>query len=156
MDSPEGKATTITRHPDPIRRPDPLHLTTRSEYALLALIYLARHGGEDYVALSRVAEAQNIPIKYLEQLVLLLQRAGYLASRKGQHGGYRLARPAEQISLAEIIRLLDGALAPTESVSTFFYRSTPIDREEKMLGLLKEIRDFVAQKLEGRSLADMI
>jgi Rrf2 family transcriptional regulator, cysteine metabolism repressor len=133
-----------------------MRVTTRSEYALLALLYLARHTDEGFVPLSRVAEAQAIPLKYLEQLVLILHRAGYLASRKGQHGGHRLARPASEIHLAEVFRLLDGALAPTDSASTFFYRPTPIEREERLLGLLKEIRDFVAIKLESKTLADFV
>ncbi len=133
-----------------------MRVTTRSEYALLALLYLARHAGEEFVPLSRVAQAQAIPLKYLEQLALVLQRAGYLASRKGQHGGYRLAKPAREIALAEVIRLLDGALAPTGSASKYFYRPTPIEREAKLLGLLKEIRDFVSRKLESRTLADYL
>jgi len=133
-----------------------MRVTTRSEYALLALLYLAREQGEAYVPLSHVAKAQAIPLKYLEQIVLVLQRAGFLASRKGQHGGYRLAKPAREIHLAEVIRLLDGALAPTDSVSKYFYRPTPIEREEKLLGLLKEIRDFVSKKLEAKTLADYI
>ena len=133
-----------------------MRVTTRSEYALLALLFLAREQGEAYVPLARVAKAQAIPLKYLEQIVLVLQRAGFLASRKGQHGGYRLARAAKEIHLAEVIRLLDGPLAPTGSASKYFYKPTPIEREAKLLGLLKEIRDFVARKLEAKTLADYI
>ena len=94
-----------------------MKLTTRSEYALLALIYLARHEAEGFIPVDRIAEARVISPKFLEQLLLALKRAHYVRSLKGQHGGYRLARRPEEITLADVIRVLDGALAPTESVS---------------------------------------
>jgi Rrf2 family transcriptional regulator, cysteine metabolism repressor len=130
-------------------------LTRRSEYALLALIHLARAKGEGYVSVAAMAEAQGLPAKFLEQLLMALKRARLVKSQKGPHGGYRLARPAEKISLAEVIRLLDGALAPTESVSTYFYESTPVEREKRLLRIFKEIRDFVSAKLERTTLADV-
>src|SRR5450830_1706091 len=102
-----------------------------------------------------MAEAQGLPAKFLEQLLMALKRARLVKSQKGPHGGFRLARPAEKISLAEEIRLLDGALAPTESVSTYFYESTPVEREKRLLRIFKEIRDFVSAKLERTTLADV-
>ena len=132
-----------------------MKLTRRSEYALLALIHLARAKGEGYVSVAAMAEAQGLPAKFLEQLLMALKRARIVKSQKGPHGGYRLARPAEKISLAEVIRLLDGALAPTESVSTYFYESTPVEREKRLLRIFKEIRDFVSAKLERTTLADV-
>jgi len=133
-----------------------MKLTTRSEYALLALLYMARRGEKGGpVSVAVIAEAQDISVKFLEQILLALKRAGFLKSTKGQHGGYRLARPASDISLAEIIRVLDGALAPTESVSRYFYESTPIEKEKGLVKVFTEIRDFVADKLEKTSLADI-
>jgi len=131
-------------------------LTARSEYALLALLHLARHGQESYVSVESIARARHISPKFLEQILLTLKRAHYLRSMKGQHGGYQLAKPPETISLAEVIRLLDGALAPTESVSTYFYQSTPIESEEGLVRVFKEIRDVVAAKLEATTLADVM
>ena len=133
-----------------------LRLTARSEYALLALVYLARHEGKGFVAVQSIATAQGIPPKFLEQILLTLKRARYVRSLKGQRGGYSLARPARDIHLAEVIRLIDGALAPTESVSKFFYESTPVEKEKKLLRLFKEIRNFISDKLEGTSLADVV
>jgi len=130
-------------------------LTRRSEYALLALIHLARAKGEGYVAVAAMAEAQGLPAKFLEQLLVALKGAHLVKSRKGPHGGYRLARPAERISLAEVIRLLDGALAPTESVSTYFYESTPVEREKRLLRVFKELRDVISTRLEKTTLADV-
>ena len=132
-----------------------MKLTARSEYALLALVYLNRQDGEGFVSVETIALAQAIPPKYLEQILLALKRAKYLRSSKGQHGGYRLARPAGKITLAEVVRLFDGALAPTESVSEYFYESTPIEKEKRLVRVFKEIRDYVADKLEHTTVADV-
>ncbi len=132
-----------------------MRLTTRSEYALLAMVHLARQGSGRYLTASRIAEERGIPLKYLERILLSLTESRYLLSRKGQKGGYRLARPAEAIKLADVVRLLDGSLAPTDSVSRYFYTPTPIEGERCLLGVFKEIRDFAALKLEQTSLADV-
>ncbi len=132
-----------------------MHLTSKSEYALLALVHLARHAGEGYLSVHSIATAQNIPPKFLEQILLTLKRARYVRSLKGQRGGFCLARPARQIAIAEIIRLFDGALAPTESVSKYFYESTPIEREKSLLKLFKGIRDVISDRLEKTSVADV-
>lgn len=133
-----------------------MKLTSRSEYALLALIFLARRNATGYVSVETIATAQNIPPKFLEQIMLALKHAKYVRSSKGQHGGYTLAKPADKISLAEIIRLFDGALAPTESVSRYFYESTPIEKEKRIIKVFKDIRDYVADKMESTSIADVV
>jgi Rrf2 family transcriptional regulator, cysteine metabolism repressor len=133
-----------------------MKLTTRSEYALLALVYLARHENNGYISIDTIAKAQSIPPKFLEQLMLALKRAHFLRSTKGQHGGYQLAKKPNQIALAEIIRLFDGALAPTESVSENFYESTPIEKEKRLTKVFKDIRDYVSQKLEKTTVADVM
>jgi Rrf2 family transcriptional regulator, cysteine metabolism repressor len=132
-----------------------MKLTTRSEYALLAMVYLGRQDPRAFVSVGQIAGAQRIPRKYLEQILLLLKKARLLRSRKGQQGGYQLARLAAQISLAEVIRLMDGALAPTESVSRYFYEPTPIEGERGLLGVFKDIRDMLAGKLERTTLAQV-
>jgi Rrf2 family protein len=133
-----------------------MKLTTRSEYALLALVYLARNQSGEFISIDTIAKAQGIPPKFLEQLMLALKRAHLLRSTKGQHGGYALAKTPSQISLAEVIRLFDGALAPTESVSENFYESTPIEKEKSLTAVFKDIRDYTSRKLEKTTLADVI
>jgi len=130
-------------------------LTCRSEYALLALVYLARHRKEEYISVQTIAAAQQIPSKFLEQILLTLKLAKYLNSAKGKNGGFRLAKSPDKISLAEITRLFDGALAPTESVSKNFYTPTPIEKETGLLALFKEVRDLIAAKMENTTLADV-
>ena len=133
-----------------------MKLTSRSEYALLALVYLARHNNDEYISVESIAQAQSIPPKFLEQILLALKRAHFLRSIKGQHGGYQLAKLPRQISLAEVIRLFDGALAPTESVSENFYESTPIEKEKSLTAVFKDIRDYVSNKLETTTIADVM
>jgi Rrf2 family transcriptional regulator, cysteine metabolism repressor len=132
-----------------------MKLTTRSEYALLALIYLVRHRNDGYISVQTISAAQGISHKFLEQILLILKRAKYLRSLRGHGGGYTLAKPAESINLAEIIRLFDGALAPTESVSVYFYEPTPIEKEGKLLTVFRDIRDYIAETLEHTTLADV-
>lgn len=132
-----------------------LKLTTRSEYALLALVHLARHNEAGYLSVQSIAEAKGIPPKFLEQILLTLKHARYVRSLKGQRGGYRMARPANKISMAEVIRLFDGALAPTESVSKYFYESTPVEKERSLLRVFRDIRDMVSDKLEQTTIADV-
>ena len=133
-----------------------MKLTSRSEYALLALIYLARHSSEEFISVDSIAQAQGIPPKFLEQILLALKRAHFLRSIKGQHGGYQLAKSPKQISLAEVIRLFDGALAPTDSVSENFYESTPIEKEKNIVKIFKDIRDYTSNKLETTMIADVL
>jgi Rrf2 family cysteine metabolism transcriptional repressor len=131
-----------------------MKLTTRSEYALLALIHLCRQDPDTFVSVDAIARAQSIPVKYLEQILLAMKRARLVRSAKGQRGGYQLVNPADQITLAEVIRLFDGPLA-TASTSEYFYAPTPIERERRLLGFFKEIRDMVAKRMESVTIADV-
>lgn len=133
-----------------------MKLTTKSEYSILALIYIARHEKNGFVTVDDICFGGDMPKKYLEHLLLVLKQSYILKSRRGASGGYRLALPPEKISLAQIIRLMDGALAPTESVSTYFFSHTPLEKEKKIMAAFKEIRDFVSNKLEKLKLSDLI
>lgn len=132
-----------------------MKLTSKSEYALLALVYLTRHRGEGYVPVQVIAKAQEIPPKFLEQILLTLKRAHYLRSMKGKDGGYQVAKDPGKVTLAEVIRLFDGALAPTESVSRYFYEPTPIEREKSLLKVFRELRDYLSERLESITLLDV-
>ena len=133
-----------------------MKLTKKSEYALLALLVLARNPTGSYLTVDSIAKVHGIPVNFLEQLLLILKRAKFVKSMKGQGGGYQLAKAPESVSLAEVIRLFDGALAPTESVSEYFYEPTPIEKEKALVKVFREIRDFVAEKLERTTLADLV
>jgi Rrf2 family cysteine metabolism transcriptional repressor len=133
-----------------------MKLTTKSEYSILALIYMARNEQKGFIKIEEICSKYDIPEKYLVLLLSILRQNRYIRTRRGTSGGYKLAKPASKISLAEIIRLMDGALAPTESVSKYFFSSTPLSKEKQVVKEFKEIRDYVANKLETLKLADLV
>lgn len=133
-----------------------MKLSSRTEYALLALVYLARLRKKTPVKAEEISRAQKIPLKFLEQILLAMKRAAFLKSLKGQQGGYTLAKRPADIYVSDIIRLFDGALAPTMSVSRYFYESTPIEREKKLVRFFKEIRNEIVRKVENTTIADMV
>ena len=120
------------------------------------MLYLARHEGTGPVPTGRIAEANGIPKKFLEQILLELKGARLVESRMGPTGGYLLARPAGEISLAQIIRLMDGHLAPVGSVSMYFYANTPAARSSALTQVFRDIRNYLSDKLEGTTLADLV
>ena len=132
-----------------------MKLTTQSEYSLLALLYLARNYGDNYISLSSITKRHHLPFKYMERLMHVMTKAGIISSMKGRHGGYRLAHRPEEITIAEIIRLMDGPLAPIGSVSRYFYKPTVIDKEKKLIKIMKNIRDYISSKLESTTLKDI-
>ena len=133
-----------------------MKLTTKSEYSLLALIYIARHEKSGFIKIEDICSEYDLPKKYLEQLLSVLKQSCYVKARRGASGGYKLARPASKISAAEVIRLMDGALAPTESVSEHFFSSTPLSKEKKTIRVFREIRDYVSRRLEKLKLSDLV
>jgi len=88
--------------------------TTKAEYGVRLLIELGRHEGSGPVALKSVAEAEDLPLAYLERIVALLKKQGLVESTRGAHGGYRLARPAAEITMDEAVLALEGAIAPMD------------------------------------------
>ena len=133
-----------------------MKLTTKSEYSILALIHIARHQKKDFIKIDDICARYDLPKKYLEQLFLILKQNRYLKARRGAGGGYKLALPPSKINIAEIIRLMDGALAPTESVSIYFFSHTPLEKEVKVMRVLKDIRDYISNRLEKLRLSDLV
>lgn len=133
-----------------------MRLSRKSEYALLALIDLASNYPAKMVKIVEVANRNGIPKKYLEQIFLQLKGAGYVKSTRGANGGYELAKAPDEINLAEIIRLIDGPLASVGSASLYFFEHTPVEKNEKLLQVFKDIRNFVADKLENTTLAQLL
>ena len=85
-----------------------ISITTKSPYALQALTELGRSGGTDPVPIGELARRRDIPVQFLEQLFAVLRRAGLLRSQRGVHGGYSFARPPAEITVLEVVELLDG------------------------------------------------
>lgn len=97
-------------------------ISQKAKYALRALAVLARADAGDPVQISDIADRQKIPKKFLEQILLDLKRAGFVESRRGKQGGYLLLRPASEISYGEVLRLIDGPIAPLPCLSLTAYR----------------------------------
>jgi Rrf2 family protein len=133
-----------------------MKLSKKSEYACLALIDLAEHYGEDFIKIMDISQRWSIPKKFLEQILISLKTSGYVKSKKGSEGGYKLTKTPEQISLAEIIRLMDGAIAPVDSASKYFYENTPVEQHKKLINIFIDIRDYTSNMLERTSFADLI
>src|SRR6476660_3610915 len=129
-----------------------MKLSVRGEYALRALLVLARDYQEDdsVVRIQEVSERQNIPKRFLEQILNDLKSAGIVESKRGIAGGYRLRRPPDRVTLAEIIRHIEGPLAPVSCVSHNFYEkcSCPDESRCAIRSAMKEIREAVVKVAE--------
>ena len=91
--------------------------STKAEYGVRVMAHLATRNGEEPISLGSIAESEGLPLAYLEHLVQRLRRAGLVESRRGAHGGYSLARPADSISMAEVVEALEGEIAPIECIT---------------------------------------
>lgn len=133
-----------------------MKLTTKSEYSLLACIYLAREFNNRMVSSAEISEHYNLSKKYIETLLTMLKQRNILRSKTGKNGGYSLARDPKKIFLSEIVRTMDGALSPLASASENFYEPGPIEDEKKLNEFFRYIRDFIANKMETTSLAEFL
>jgi Rrf2 family cysteine metabolism transcriptional repressor len=135
-----------------------MKLSKRGEYGLWALQDLARHYGEGPVPSGDLAARNNIPQRFLEQILLTLKHGRFVRSHKGPRGGYYLARPPQEISLAEIVRQLDGPLAPVSCVSETAYEACGCPDVETcgLRRVMKQVRDTVADLMESTTLADLV
>ena len=135
-----------------------MRLSKRGEYGLRAMIDLATWDtGNGAVQIKDIAEREQIPAKFLEQILLTLKNAGLLHSKMGSGGGYYLARPADQISLGHIIRILDGPLAPVRCVSQMAYEPCGCPDEETcgLRLVMHDVRNAIAGILDTTTLADV-
>lgn len=133
-----------------------MKLTHKTEYAILALLYLARLPHERSALAQEISDAQGIPKRFLHQILNELRQSKYVKAFRGKGGGYTLLKPAGEITIAEVIRLFDGPLAPTPAVSKYFYSASPIEREPAALDLFRNIRDYTAKCLEHCTIGMLI
>lgn len=132
-------------------------LSSRAKYATRALLDLTLNGGDRPVQIQEIGERQNIPTKFLEQILLALKRQGWVQSRKGPGGGYFLAVSPEQITLGAVVRALDGPLAPISCVSVSGYMECGCPEPETcgLRNAFKAARDALATVLDGTTFADI-
>lgn len=137
-----------------------MKLSKKGEYALRALIDLgiAAEVGRDLLRVGEIAEKEKIPAKFLEQVMQDLRGGGFIRSQRGKFGGYRLAREASQIPMGQVVRLIDGPLAPIGCVSQTAYErcSCPDEVHCGLRMLMLDVRNAITGILDRYSLADVV
>jgi Rrf2 family transcriptional regulator, cysteine metabolism repressor len=134
-----------------------MKLSLRGEYALRALIVLGRHYGAGVVRIQTISEQQNIPQGFLAQILNDLKSGRFVESRRGVAGGYRLSMPPGEISLAPVLRHIEGAIAPVSCVSEKFYKqcSCPNESQCAIRSVMKEVREAILKIIERVTVADL-
>jgi len=133
-------------------------LTKKGKYGLKAMVHLAGQVPGDTTLVTEIAETNDIPKKFLDTLLGELRNAGFVNSKKGKGGGYTLAKPAHEIRVGHIIRVLDGPLAPIQCASKSSYRRCDDCTDEDTCSvrlIMLEAREAIATILDNRTLAEM-
>src|SRR5919204_2094585 len=136
--------------------------STRAEYGVRVMVELARRNDDDPVSLTDIAAADELPLAYLEHLVARLRKAGLVESRRGARGGYRLARPAPDITMAEVVDALEGSIAPIECITEgadghlVCSREADADHVCPTKLLSTRVRGSIVRTLEDTCLSDLI
>ena len=133
-----------------------MHVSTRSEYGCRAMLELSRNYGQGRLSADEISSRQQIPERYLEQILRSLRRAGFIHSRRGPGGGYSLVKEPGDVFIADVIRTLDGHLAPVACASKTAYRSCSREGKCGLRWLWLAVRDDLAQRLESTSFADLL
>ena len=134
-------------------------LSRKTKYGLQALIHLTRKYDHGAILISDLAKSEGIPKKFLEAILLELKNKGILQSKKGKGGGYFLSKSPKEISMGQVIRILEGPLAPVSCVSQTAYVRCAECKDEATCGIqivMKEVRDAMANILDQTSLEDVI
>lgn len=137
-----------------------MKLSTRGDYAVRALLELAAAEAGEAMPLSELAKRTSIPSKYLEQILMRLRTARVVRGKRGAHGGYMLARDPQQVTVGEVIRVMEGPLAPSLCASHTAHSACPVYRcpsEEScvMRGLWTEVRDAIADIVDHTTFGDL-
>lgn len=129
-----------------------MFITTKGRNALKIMVDLAAHEGEGFISLADVAERQKESLKYLEASAALLSSAGFVVSARGKSGGYKLARPAEDINIAEILEAGEGSLAPVHCIDSGCENAGTC----QTLPLFKELDEVITNFLKSKTLKDLL
>jgi Rrf2 family protein len=137
-----------------------MKLSKRGEYALRALIDfgIAYELGRPLLKIGELVEKERLPVKFLEQILTQLRGAGYIETKRGKAGGYFLAKPPKEISLGQVIRLIDGPLAPISCVSVTAYErcTCPDEAHCGLRMLMLDVRNAIARILDRYVLGDVV
>lgn len=134
-------------------------LSKKTKYGLKALTYIARKNDNNPVLISEIAKNENISQKFLESILLTLRKTGFLGSKKGKGGGYYLIKEPVDITMASVIRVLEGPIAMVPCVSLNFYEKCedcPSENSCTVHNLMIQVRDNMLTVLENKTLADFV
>ncbi len=134
-------------------------ISKKTKYGLRAVLLLAREYGRGPLLISEVAEREGIPKKFLELILLELKNKGILQSKKGKGGGYALGKAPENVTFGQVVRALEGPLAPVPCVSQTAYMKCEECRDELTCGIrivMKQVRDATAKIVDGTTLAQVL
>lgn len=132
-------------------------LSQKAKYALRALLMLAEAPADELVLIQEIADRQKVPKKFLELILVELKRHGFAHSQRGRSGGYCLARPADAITFGQVIRAIDGPIAPLPCASITGYRKCPDCADEQTCAIrkvMRTVRDAMSEILDRTTLAD--
>lgn len=132
-----------------------MKLSKKSDYALRAMIYLSMNYQKGSVQIKEISTKERIPQKFLENILLTLRKVGILNSKMGLKGGYALARSPDLITLGDVIRALDGTIAPVDCVSQMSYKKCSEEITCAIRGVMMNVRDAVTEVLDTMTFADM-
>lgn len=135
-------------------------ISKKTKYAINALVYLAKENrGNEPIQISRIAESENIPRKFLEAILLDMRNAGMLSSKKGKTGGYYLHKSPDEINIAEVMRLFDGPIALLPCVTHTYYERCEECKDEATCGIRSvflDVRNETVNMLKNATLAEVI
>jgi Rrf2 family transcriptional regulator, cysteine metabolism repressor len=133
-----------------------MRISHRCEYALRALLELAKRSAEGPIRIDEIARRQTIPKKFLANLLVHLKRGRFVQSKKGPEGGYYLALPARQIKIGDVVRFIDGPIAPIQCVSRTLGERCEIGGRCGFFPIWKRVRDAIAEIVDGTTIADVL
>ena len=131
-----------------------MRISTKGRYALRLMLDLALYGNGTCISLRDISARQNVSVKYLEQIVVILARAGFVKSVRGPQGGYRLARPPKDYTAGEILRLIEGSLAPVPCLEDDT-NSCPRSAECATVVLWSRLNQAISGVVDGMTLEDL-
>lgn len=134
-------------------------LSKKVKYAIKAIVYIAKRNDDGWLLISEIAEQEKIPKKFLEQILLEMRKHTLLHSRRGKDGGYKLAKNPSEITMGQIIRIVDGPLAQIPCVSKLYYQKCEecIDEETCTIrNVMQKVRDASAGILDATTIQDLV
>ena len=132
-----------------------MKITKKGEYALRALLDLSFIYNERTLNLREIAKQEKIPHKFLEQIMMLLKKTGFVQSVQGKYGGYLLARPPKHITLGEIIRAVEGPLSPIGTAAEIKKKIQSQSQHSGLYFIFLEVRNAISEILDKKTLADV-